>query len=168
MNISLLCSCRSASVPVLLATFLIHHFLTAFLISGLVKRGAGDRTNACLAVYFQRAHTHTHTTSLRGLSVSSGAITRGPEALETAADSNWGYALHQRNTASSRWALWASLHPPGSSNMPPRTHLLLILKAAAAIYPHQGTCGSFLSTLDGHGQASPQRTITPAFHVLAH
>lgn len=54
LKISLLCSCCSASVPVLLATFLIQHFLTAFLISGLVKLETGDGTNACEALYFQR------------------------------------------------------------------------------------------------------------------
>lgn len=90
----------------------------------------------------------------------------GPEALETAADSNWWYTLHQR-AAATPWCALAGLLLPARQIWRAPTHLLLTPKAASAICSTPEHC-RYLLMFDEHGHTAPWRTISAVFHVLVH
>lgn len=139
-------------------TFLILHSVATFLISRPVKlQMEKHRTNHCEAMYFEY---------ICHLSPSLPELLRGPEALETAADSNWWYTLHQRDAATP-WCAVAGLLLPARQIWRAPTHLLLTPKAVSAICSTP-EYSRYLLMFDGHGHTPPWRTIIAVFHVLVH
>lgn len=105
-------------------TFLILHSVATFLISRPVKlQTEKHRTNDGEAMHFEY---------ICRLSPPLPELLRGPEALETAADSNWWYTLHQRDAATP-WCALAGLLLPARQIWRAPTHLLLTPKAVSAI-----------------------------------
>lgn len=98
------------------------------------------------------------------LALSVSQPPRGPEALETAADSNWWYTLHQR-AAATPWCALAGLLLPARQIWRAPAHLILTPKTVSVICSTP-ECSRYLLMFDGHGHTPLWRTITVAFHVV--
>lgn len=126
-------------------TFLILHSVATFLISRPVKLQTKKKNrtqNKSLQSYVFRVH-------MLSLSLSLLELLWGPEALETAADSNWWYTLHQRDTATP-WCALAGLLLPARQIWRAPTHLLLTPKAVSTICSTP-EYSRYLLMYDGHG-----------------
>lgn len=141
--------------PLVSVTFLILHSVATFLISRPVKLQTKKTQNKSLRSYVSRVHV-----------LSLPELLWGPEALETAADTNWWYTLHQRDAATP-WCALAGLLLPARQIWRAPTHLLLTPKAVSAICSTP-EYSRYLLMFDRHGHTLLWRTITAVINVLVH